>query len=92
MAEDKYSKSTTPADAQKASNEIDKIYKMRVKYFPDNLGKVYSDWANSLVIRDVPQNEIFTKLAHSFKNDPAGMRKISIRNWFSILMMILLKL
>ena len=77
MAEDKYSKSTTPADAQKASNEIDKIYKMRVKYFPDNLGKVYSDWANSLVIRDVPQNEIFTKLAHSFKNDPAGM---SVKN------------
>lgn len=77
MAEDKYSKATTPAEAQKISKEIDEIYELRVKNFPDNLGKVYSDWANSLVVRDVPQEEVFTKLAHSFKNDPSGM---SVKN------------
>ncbi|MEN8124276.1 MAG: hypothetical protein ABFR32_04030 [Bacteroidota bacterium] len=77
MEEENYAKATNPTEAEKYSKQIDKIYAMRVKYFPDNLGKVYSDWANSLVRRDVPQEEVFTKLAHSFKNDPAGM---SVKN------------
>jgi len=77
MEEDNYKKATTPAEVAKFSKEIDKVYELRIKHFPDNLGKVYSDWANSLVKRDVPKEEVFTKLAQSFKNDPSGM---SVKN------------
>lgn len=84
MEEDKYAKATNPAEAQKISKEIDKVYQMRVKYFPDNLGKVYSDWANSLVRRDVPTEEVYKKLSHSFKNDPAGMSVKNLGSYFEM--------
>jgi tetratricopeptide (TPR) repeat protein len=84
MLNDKYEKSTDPAETQRISNEIDKIYQMRVKHFPDNLGKVYSDWANSLVRRDVPPEEVFKKLSQSFKADPAGMSVKNLAKYFEM--------
>ena len=84
MEEDRYAKSTTPSEAAKISKEIDKIYAMRVKYFPDNLGKVYSDWANSLVRRDVPKEAVFAKLSDSFKNDPTGMSVKNLGKYFEM--------
>ena len=38
--------------AEKA-REVIYVYEMREKHFPDNLGKVYSDWANFLFKRGV---------------------------------------
>ncbi len=84
MLEDKYSKAKTPAEAQKISNLIDKIYAMRVMHFPDNLGKVYSDWATSLVKRDVPKEKVFDALSKSFKHDPAGMSVKNLAKYFDM--------
>ncbi|MDH3321405.1 MAG: hypothetical protein OEM04_00355 [Flavobacteriaceae bacterium] len=63
-------------------DEVEKVYELRIQYFPDNLGKVYSDWANFLfkraVLEEKPQKEaIYDKLGKSFKADPTGM---SVKN------------
>ena len=41
IANDKYKK----GDKEVAGKLIDDIYAQRIKHFPSNLGKVYSDWA-----------------------------------------------
>jgi len=66
----------------KYAKDVILVYNMRVKYFPENLGKVYSDWANFLFKRAVLEqidlgDEIYEKLNLSFKADPTGM---SIKN------------
>ena len=44
IIEDRYQKATGEQKTVEAQL-IDKIYEQRIQYFPDNLGKVYSDWA-----------------------------------------------
>lgn len=84
MLEDKYEKTTDPNEAKEISKLIDKIYQMRVKHFPDNLGKVYSDWANSLVRRDVPKEKVYDALSKSFKADPTGMSVRNLAKYFEM--------
>lgn len=73
IAKDKYDK----GEKEEAGKLIDKIYAQRIKYFPDNLGKVYSDWAISLEKRGASKEEVFKKLEAGFKADPSGL---SIKN------------
>lgn len=78
------------AELAKLAGEIDNLYKMRIKYFPDNLGKVYSDWANfsfkravveGIVMKDI----IYDKLGRSFKADPTGMSVKNLGKYFQTL-------
>jgi len=63
---------------------------MRIKYYPDNLGKVYSDWANSIFDRaeadkrgtKVYKEEIYDKLRLSFQADPSGMSVKNLAYYF----------
>lgn len=79
-------------EMDKHGTEIDKIYEQRIKYFPDNLGKVYSDWANSLFKRaaleekNSPQarEAIYDKLRQSFKEDPTGMSVKNLAKYFEL--------
>ncbi|MCK0130193.1 hypothetical protein MWU59_01655 [Flavobacteriaceae bacterium F08102] len=64
-------------DKEAADKLIDKLYEMRIKYFPQNLGKVYSDWAISLDKRGKSKDLIFEKLEAGFKENPADL---SVRN------------
>ena len=80
------SKSNKP-EMGKHAQEIILIYNMRVKYFPENLGKVYSDWANFLFKRAVLEelelgDEIYEKLGLSFKADPTGMSVKNLGKYF----------
>ena len=72
IIEDRYKKA---AGAQKEAESalIDKIFAQRITYFPDNLGKVYSDWAISLEARGASKTQIFEKLELAFNADPAQM-------------------
>lgn len=80
------------AEMDKIAKQIDAIYEQRIKYFPTNLGKVYSDWANSLFKRAEVGNkadpalkeELYNKLALSFKADPAGMSVKNLAKYFQI--------
>ncbi len=72
IIEHRYSKATG-AQKETESALIDKIYEQRIKYFPDNLGKVYSDWAISLESRGASKKQVFEKLELAFNADPAQM-------------------
>jgi tetratricopeptide (TPR) repeat protein len=63
------------------------VYEMREMHFPDNLGKVYSDWANFLFKRGVVEglengDAIYEKLGQSFKADPTGMSVKNLGKYF----------
>ena len=69
------------------AREVIYVYEMREKYFPDNLGKVYSDWANFLFKRGVIEelengDAIYEKLGQSFKADPTGMSVKNLGKYF----------
>lgn len=76
IAQDRYDKATG-AQKEIENKLIDKVYTRRVENFPDNLGKVYSDWASSLEKRGASKEEVFTKLEKAFKTNPSRM---SIKN------------
>lgn len=74
-------------EAGKWAQEVIYVYNMRVKHYPENLGKVYSDWANFLFKRAVLEEldldgEIFDKLGLSFKADPTGMSVKNLGKYF----------
>lgn len=75
------------AEMVEYAKDVIYVYESRVKYFPDNLGKVYSDWANFLFKRAVLEelvlkDEIFDKLGKSFKADPTGMSVKNLGKYF----------
>ncbi|MCK5676942.1 MAG: hypothetical protein KAH72_00495, partial [Flavobacteriaceae bacterium] len=89
MAEDKYDKASSKTEKAKFAVEINKIYEQRIKYFPENLGKVYSDWANFLFKRAVQEEiaqkeQIYDKLGKSFKADPTGMSVKNLGKYFQV--------
>ncbi len=75
------------AEMAKISAEIDKLYEQRIKYFPENLGKVYSDWANDIfksayLEERIRKDEVYEKLGKSFDTDPAGMSVKNLGKYF----------
>jgi tetratricopeptide (TPR) repeat protein len=77
------------AEMTKISKEIDGLYEERIKYFPQNLGKVYSDWANDVfksayLEERVRKEEIYEKLRLSFQADPTGMSVKNMGKYFEI--------
>jgi len=75
------------AELANLAKEVEKVYELRIQYFPDNLGKVYSDWANFLFKRDVIEEKpqkvaIYDKLGKSFKADPTGMSVKNLGKYF----------
>lgn len=81
IAEHRYSKATG-AEKTAAGKLIDEIYEKRIQHYPQNLGKVYSDWAISLEERGGDGDEIFDKLDKAFKADPTGMSIKNIAKYF----------
>ena len=78
IAKDKYKK----GEKEAAGKLIDDIYTQRIKYFPDNLGKVYSDWAISLDKRGASKEKVFEKLEAGFKADPSGLSVKNMAKFF----------
>jgi len=77
------------AEMEKIAQEIDALYEERIKYFPQNLGKVYSDWANdifkSAYLEDRPRkDEVYEKLKLSFQANPTGMSVKNMGKYFEI--------
>lgn len=81
IIEDRYQKATGDQKITEAQL-IDKIYEQRIQYFPDNPGKVYSDWALWLEERGGSQEELFEKLEKAFKNGPAQMSIKNLAKYF----------
>ena len=81
IAQDRYNKATA-GDKATAGNLIDEVFKKRIQYFPDNLGKVYSDWAISLSKRGASKDAVFEKLEAAFKANPSEMSVKNIAIYF----------
>ena len=81
IAEDRYEKATG-AQKEIESKLIDKIYAKRIENYPDNLGKVYSDWATSLEERGRSNAEVFAKLEKAFSTNPARMSIKNLAKYF----------
>jgi len=78
IAKDMY----TNGDKAAGGKLIDEIYTKRIVNFPDNLGKVYSDWASSLRTRGIAEDKVFEKLELAFKTDPSGMSIKNVAKFF----------
>jgi len=78
IAQDKYDKGEKDAGGKL----IDDIYEKRIVNFPDNLGKVYSDWAISLTKRGASKEKVFEKLELGFKADPSGLSVKNMAKFF----------
>lgn len=84
IIEDRYNK----ASGEQKTNEaqlLNKIYEKRIQYFPDNLGKVYSDWALLLEAHNASKEDIFEKLELAFKTNPAQMSIKNLAKYFQII-------
>lgn len=81
IAEDRYEKATGE-QKEVESKLIDKVYENRIIHYPDNLGKVYSDWATSLEERGKSKDEVFAKLDKAFKTDPSRMSIKNLAKYF----------
>ena len=78
IANDKYEK----GEKEVAGKLIDDIYAKRIVHFPDNLGKVYSDWSISLEERGASNEMVFEKLELGFKADPSGLSVKNLAKYF----------
>lgn len=65
-----------------AKDLVNEIYTKRIKYFPKNLGKVYSDWASFLIKQKESDAVVFEKLNAAFHADPAGMTPRNIFRFY----------
>ncbi len=81
IAEDRYNKATG-AQKEIENKLIEEIYGKRVENFPDNLGKVYSDWATSLEERGAANEKVFEKLELAFNIDAAQMSIKNLAKYF----------
>ncbi|GEM_PF-5245558 len=70
IVEDRYEKENEDRKII-VSNLIDNVFLQRIKFFPKNLGRVYSDWASSLENRGSPLDAIFEKYQMAFDIDPS---------------------
>ncbi|MCK0130194.1 hypothetical protein MWU59_01660 [Flavobacteriaceae bacterium F08102] len=69
-------------DKERAAALIDEIYTQRIKLFPQNLGKVYNDWAISLEERGASEEEVFEKLTKGYESDPTGLSAKNLAIFF----------
>ncbi len=81
IAKDRYTKATG-AQKEIENQLIDKVYTKRVENYPDNLGKVYSDWATSLEERGAAKTDVFAKLEKAFMTDPSRMSIKNLAKYF----------
>lgn len=83
------SSKSNKAEMAKIFLEINALYEKRIEHFPENLGKVYSNWANdifkSAYLEELPKREeIYDKLGQSFNADPNGMSVKNLGKYFEI--------
>jgi len=81
IAEYRLSKAT-PAEKQKAVSLLKRVYDQRIVQYPDNLGKVYSDYAEFWQENGGTKDEVFALLEKAFNLDPSGMGIKTIYQYF----------
>lgn len=81
IAEYRLSKAT-PAEKSNAISLLKRVYDQRIIQYPDNLGKVYSDYAKFWQENGGTKDEVFALLEKAFNLDRSGMGVKSIYEYF----------
>lgn len=81
IAKDRYSKASE-ADKPEAVALVRRVYDQRIQYFPKDLAKLYSDYANFLIASKQSEKEVFELLKKAYQIDPSKMGVKSIYRYF----------
>jgi tetratricopeptide (TPR) repeat protein len=76
------------SEAEKANNValVERVFSQRLEHFPQDLGKVYSDWATFRISQGASNDQVFELLEKAFKVDPTRMSGKNIFTYFDIIM------
>lgn len=81
IAKDRYNKASE-ADKPEAIALVRRVYDQRIKLYPSNLSKVYSDYADFLILSKQSEKEVYALLKEAYKIDPSKMGVKSIFRYF----------
>jgi len=81
IAEDRYKKAI-PNQKAVGIALVKRVYEQRIVNYPDNLGKVYSDYAKFMGSVNASKDEVFGLLQKAFTIDPSGMSVKNIYLYF----------
>ena len=81
IAKDRYKKAAD-ADKPAAIALVRRVYEQRMEHYPKDLAKLYSDYADFLILAKQPEQEVFETLKKAFNIDPSKMGVKSIFRYF----------
>lgn len=81
IAKDRYKKAAE-ADKPEAIALVRRVYEQRIELFPKDLAKVYSDYADFLILAKQPDQEVYETLKKAYAVDPSKMGVKSIFRYF----------
>lgn len=77
ILQNRYDHAVTIEEKDRVSQLMDSVYQQRIRYFPQNIGKVYNSWANNLQEMGASKEVVFEKLDMAYKSNPESL---SIKN------------
>ncbi|MFZ2284182.1 MAG: hypothetical protein WAV86_09925 [Lutibacter sp.] len=86
IAESRLEAATTEADKAAAIKLVERVYTQRLEHFPQDLARVYSDFATFKDAHGASEEEVFVLLEKSFKADPTDISATNIYRYFDIIL------
>ncbi|MGB2129668.1 MAG: tetratricopeptide repeat protein [Flavicella sp.] len=78
-------KNATEADKPAAIALVERVYDQRIKNYPQDLAKVYSDYATFMVENGYEEDKVYAALQKSYEADPSKMGIKSMFRFFKML-------
>ena len=86
IAENRLETAKTPSDKAAAIKLVERVYTQRLENFPQDLARVYSDFATFKDANGASEDEVFALLEKSFKSDPTEISATNIYRYFDIIL------
>ena len=86
IAENRLEKATTEADKATGIKLVERVYTQRMEHFPQDLARVYSDYATFEDNHGASEEVVFVLLEKCFKLDPTEMSPTNIYRYFDIIL------
>ena len=86
IANHKLKTAKTPEEKAEAAKIVERVYTQRLKHFPKDLGRVYSDYATFKVSQGASDDEVFVLLEKAFKADAIDMSAKNIYMYFDLIL------
>lgn len=79
-------KKASPAQKEEAKKLVERVYTQRIKYYPKDLGKVYSDYASFKAETGSSDTEVFELLQKAYNANPVDMSAKNIYRYFDAIL------